>query len=74
MLSYDDNIYSSSDQCVCVPAVLPGPKYIVDANIKCVDPSGRSGYVLVMIFVPQAGTLQPLLSASVKMPVSEILE
>ena len=74
MLSYDDSLYSSADQCVSVPALLPGPKYVVDAAVKCVDPAGRSGYILVMIYIPQVGTLQPLLSASVKMPVSELLD
>ena len=62
------------DQSVKLPAILPGPKYVVDARVKSIDPSGRSGYILVLVYLPQSGTLQPLLSASVKMPASELLE
>lgn len=59
-----------SKQCISVPILLPGPRHIVEAEILSVDAAGRAGSVLILLANAKASAL-PLLSATVKMPVSE---
>eukprot|EP00603_Paraphysomonas_imperforata_P008422 CAMPEP_0114427968 /NCGR_PEP_ID=MMETSP0103-20121206/8665_1 /TAXON_ID=37642 ORGANISM="Paraphysomonas imperforata, Strain PA2" /NCGR_SAMPLE_ID=MMETSP0103 /ASSEMBLY_ACC=CAM_ASM_000201 /LENGTH=599 /DNA_ID=CAMNT_0001597133 /DNA_START=109 /DNA_END=1908 /DNA_ORIENTATION=- len=74
----DDNDFSGSKksgnashakQCISVPILLPGPRHAVEAELLSIDPNGRAG--TVMILLANVRTSVPLLSATVKMPVSE---
>ena len=56
-----------------VPILLPGPKQIFETEIKCIDETGRSDNILVIVSSPlKDKTATPLVSETVKMPFSEL--
>ena len=57
-------------QAVPVPLLLPGPRHLVEVPLRCIA-EGAAGQVLVLLTSAVSGSL-PLVSASVKMPLSEI--
>ena len=76
--SYDPNIYAmghkkNSLQCLPIPILLPGPKHIAETEIRCVDSLGGPGMVLVILSSSklESSTI-PIVSASVRMPISEL--
>lgn len=75
-ISYDPNMYvmgysRSSLQCCTIPVLLPGPKHIIETEIKSIDAQGRATSVLV-ILSPTSPSATPIVSATVRMPVSEM--
>ena len=110
--AYYSTLHTANSSCVPLPVILPGPKYVLEVGLRCVDPLGRASAVLVMVYVPPvAGTSkepryvrmystalfiidiyyaiysmcilicnvcvhfysqQPLISANVRMPASEL--
>ena len=53
-----------------VPIILPGPMYNFDVSVKCLQPAMAAGNFTIYVCSEQRN--QPMLSALVKMPVSEI--
>lgn len=41
---------AASNQSISVPVLLPGPKHIVETQLLSVDPQGRAGQILVMLY------------------------
>uniref|UniRef100_A0A7S0XEZ2 Bardet-Biedl syndrome 1 N-terminal domain-containing protein n=1 Tax=Chromulina nebulosa TaxID=96789 RepID=A0A7S0XEZ2_9STRA len=79
LFNFESELYmmghnSKSKQCIALPSLLPGVKHIQEASILNIDPQGRSGNVLIIIHHPTSSSSLPMLSASVKMPVSELLD
>jgi Bardet-Biedl syndrome 1 protein len=56
----------------CIPVLLPGPKHFVELNVLSLDPSGRAGQVTIMM--SQSDRTEPMLSAAVRMPASELVD
>jgi Bardet-Biedl syndrome 1 protein len=89
LFSFDSNLYvmghdSSSQQSLSIPVLLPGPKHCVETHVMSVDPQGRAGQVLLLLYSssnssvgissnPNSSSCIPMLSASVRMPTSEPL-
>lgn len=77
LLSFDPELYSmpgtGGRRSLSVPMLLPGPKYVLDAELTNIDPQGRAGQVLLLLYHPSSASSLPLLSASVRMPSSELL-
>lgn len=86
LFSFDTNLYvmghdSSSQQSLAIPVLLPGPKHVVETHVLSVEPQGRAGQVLLLLYSsayassavpgPNASSCIPMLSASVRMPTSE---
>jgi len=78
VLAFDANLYamghatsarSTVRNILPVPILLPGPKHIIEAEVVSIDEFGRAAQI--MIFLVQALSPVPLLSATVRMPVSE---
>ena len=64
-------------QAIVVPALIPGVKHFLEVKIRCIDPQGRSGNITVVLQHSQAGgnnndSSFPIVSANVKMPISEL--
>jgi len=57
-------------QAVPVQMLLPGPRHLVEVPLRCIT-EGAAGEVLVLLTSAVSGSL-PLVSASVKMPLSEM--
>ena len=56
-----------------VPVLVPDHTHIVETEIRSVDALGRSDNILIIVSSPQKDhTATPLISASVRMPVSEV--
>ena len=78
LFSFDSELYvmghdRHSKQCIVVPFLLPGPKHTIEAEILSVDPQGRAGTVLLLLYAMANTSAMPLLSATVRMPASELL-
>ena len=71
LLQWDTSMYSPSRTQIPVPILLPGPTYSFDVPIRCLQPSTAVGGT-VGVCVCGAESSQPLLSAVVKMPLSEL--
>lgn len=79
VFSFDEELYrmgydATSQQNIVVPILLPGPKQTVETQVKCIDPQGRAGQILVLMYNVAASSslsTMPMLSASVRMPVAE---
>mmetsp|Transcript_13797 Transcript_13797/g.22981 ORF Transcript_13797/g.22981 Transcript_13797/m.22981 type:complete len:603 (+) Transcript_13797:119-1927(+) len=80
VFSFDPNLYVMghdlhSRQSVVVPILLPGPKQLVETQVLSIDPQGRAGQILVLLYHLQASAASnnsmPMLSASVRMPAAE---
>ena len=77
IFSFDSELYimghnDKSKQSVKVPVLLTGPKHIFDTEIQSIDPQGKSGQLLVYLYNSTYSASAPIISASVKMPVSEL--
>ena len=81
MFTFDPSIYNyghtnkhnKQNSCNCnipVPALLPGPRQHVTANFMCVDELGRAGQITILLASPTSSL--PMLSATVRMPPSEL--
>ena len=55
-----------------VPVLLPGLLYQFEAEVQCIDHNGAADSIHV--FICSANSSVPVLSAVVKMPLSELLE
>lgn len=78
LLTFDPEMYAmgqgeGSQQSIPVPILLPGPKYLVEAEVMNIDAQGRAGQVVLLLFNPNSGSALPMLSATVRMPTSELL-
>ena len=78
LFSFDPELYvmghdASSRQCIVMPVLLPGPKHTVEAEILSVDPQGRAGTVLLLLHAAASTSALPMLSATIRMPASELL-
>lgn len=72
---YDDELYAMgystrSSSVITIPILLPGPKHIVETEVMNIDPQGKAGQVVILMH--QGGSSLPKLSATVKMPLSEL--
>lgn len=77
VVSFDANLYvmghsAASKQCLSIPMLLPGPKYILETEVLSIDAQGRAGVVYLLLHKHGHPGSLPLLSASVRMPVSEL--
>ena len=59
-------------QCIVIPALIPGAKHFLEIKLRCIDPQGRSGSVVVVMKHGSGESSFPILSANVKIPVSEL--
>ena len=78
LFSFDSELYvmghdANSRQCIVMPLLLPGPKHTVEAEILSVDPQGRAGAVLLLLHAAASPSALPMLSATIRMPASELL-
>lgn len=79
MFSFDAEMYvmgtqqqgKGGQQSIPVPILLPGPKHIIEAEVLSIDAMGRSGQLLLLLVSSRGGSL-PMLSATVRMPTSEL--
>ena len=55
-----------------IPVLLPGLLYQFEAEVQCVDHNGAADSI--QIYICSASSSIPVLSAVVKMPLSELLE
>lgn len=61
------------DRCqLHVPVLIPGMTHVSEVNVRCIDENG--GADVVKVFVCSATSTVPILSAVVKMPLSEMVE
>mmetsp|Transcript_17466 Transcript_17466/g.38031 ORF Transcript_17466/g.38031 Transcript_17466/m.38031 type:complete len:600 (-) Transcript_17466:231-2030(-) len=65
-------IYQLSTTQMHIPVLLPGLLYQFEAEVQCVDHNGAADSIHV--FICSASSSVPVLSAIVKMPLSELLE
>ena len=65
-------MYKAENDQVQLPALLPAMQYHFDIRIRCLDP--EAGVDAVKILLHSKKTSVPLLSALVKMPLSELEE
>eukprot|EP00607_Mallomonas_marina_P007613 CAMPEP_0182419960 /NCGR_PEP_ID=MMETSP1167-20130531/4352_1 /TAXON_ID=2988 /ORGANISM="Mallomonas Sp, Strain CCMP3275" /LENGTH=517 /DNA_ID=CAMNT_0024595209 /DNA_START=56 /DNA_END=1609 /DNA_ORIENTATION=+ len=64
-------IRGAGQQSFLVPILLPGPKHILEAEVMCIDERGRAGQILLLLVGNRSSCL-PMLSATVRMPTSEL--
>ena len=69
---YNRQMYKAENDQVQLPALLPAMQYQFDIRIRCLDP--EAGVDAVKILLHSRKSAVPLLSALVKMPVSELEE
>eukprot|EP01038_Epipyxis_sp_PR26KG_P009508 gene9508-12808_t len=81
LFSYDNNLYVmghdvNSSQNIIVPILLPGPKHIIETQVLCIDPQGRAGQLQLLLYSTAAKVASciPMLSATVRMPASELTD
>lgn len=43
-------LFPSDDAAVLLRGVSQGPKQVVETQIQCIDPQGRAGQVLVLLY------------------------
>ena len=78
LFSFDADLYVmghdvNSKQCIVVPFLLPGPKHTIEAEVLSVDPQGRSGSLLLLLYANNdSSNALPMLSATIRMPISEL--
>ena len=70
LFQWDTDMYNPSKSQIPVPIILPGPTYNFEVPIRCLQPSVASGTFNVCVCSPES--CQPMLSAVVKMPLSEL--
>ena len=63
--------HSSNVSCYRIPLLVPGVMLRLDAELECIDENG--GADAIRVFVCNAQSSLPVLSAIVNMPVSEML-
>lgn len=78
LFSFDSELYimghnNKSKQIINVPVLLTGPKHDFETEIQSIDPQGKSGQLLIYVCNNTYSVSSPIISASVKMPVSELL-
>ena len=78
VFSFDSELYimghnNKSKQIIQIPLLLTGPKHDFETEIQSIDPQGKSGQLLIYIYNNSYSVSAPIISASVKMPVSELL-
>jgi Bardet-Biedl syndrome 1 protein len=67
------SIYRISPSQILVPALVPGLLYQFEAEVQCMDQNGAADSIRVFICASN-NSVVPVLSAIVKMPLSELLE
>jgi len=80
VFSYPENLYamgqttnSLQNAPILLPILLPGVQQTFEAGILSIDPQGRAGQVLILLMQSTGPTSSlPFLSASVRMPPSEL--
>ena len=77
IFSFDSTLYimghkNTSKQVIQVPLLLTGPKHEIETEIQSIDPQGKSGQVLIYLYNNTYSLSSPVISASIKMPVSEL--
>lgn len=89
LFAFDPRCYvmgheQGSAQCLAVPLLLPGPRIILETRILCIDPVGRGGQLMCLLYqtvtasggvvgAKESVAAVSLLTAAVKMPPSEPL-
>jgi len=72
MMLTSSPVYKISTAQIHIPILLPGLNYLFEAEVQCMDANGAADSIRVFVFSPSS--VVPVLSAIVKMPLSEILE
>lgn len=77
IFSFDSALYvmghkNTSKQVIQIPLLLTGPKHEIETEIQSIDPQGKSGQLLIYLYNSTYSMSVPMISASVKMPVSEL--
>lgn len=72
VLLYNKQMYSAQNDQMQLPALLPTLQYHFDIRIRCLDP--EAGVDAVNILLHSSKSPVPLLSALVRMPLSELEE
>mmetsp|Transcript_36995 Transcript_36995/g.44743 ORF Transcript_36995/g.44743 Transcript_36995/m.44743 type:complete len:613 (+) Transcript_36995:397-2235(+) len=65
-------IYTISPTQIHIPLLIPGLMYQYEADVQCIDQNGSAD--TVRVYVCSANSCVPVLSAVVKMPMSELLD
>ncbi len=72
VLLYNKQMYSAQQDQRQLPALLPALQYQFDIRIRCLDP--EAGVDVIKILMHSSKSPVPMLSALVKMPLSEFEE
>ena len=69
-LNYKDNIYKQRGKSPVLPLMLPNMIYKVNVEVECIDATGAND--IIKVFVINAKSTLPLITANLNMPVSEL--
>lgn len=72
LLTYNEALYSTTKKQFNIPLLVPSLSYSFDIDIMCLDPT--AGTDSIRILLVQAKSSLPILSALLKMPISELDE
>eukprot|EP00455_Lapot_gusevi_P029644 TRINITY_DN3175_c0_g1_i7.p1 TRINITY_DN3175_c0_g1~~TRINITY_DN3175_c0_g1_i7.p1 ORF type:complete len:595 (+),score=101.41 TRINITY_DN3175_c0_g1_i7:67-1851(+) len=72
VFSYNHEVYRLPYSMIKVPLLVPGIQYDLEVPVECIDPQGAADQI--QIFVCNPRSVVPVISAILKMPVSEVLE
>ena len=71
LFHYNNLAYEVQDPQVGIPALVPGLQYELESVVRAVDPANSTGES-IRAAVCSAGSTVPLLTALIKMPISEL--
>jgi len=75
--SYNPDMYvmgysRTSRQCIPVSILLPGPRHVVETEVRNTDAQGRASTILIVLSSPSQSVASPVVCATVRMPNSEL--
>eukprot|EP00899_Mesostigma_viride_P012791 jgi/Mesvir1/21512/Mv03955-RA.1 len=71
LMAYNQDIYRAPVSQLILPVLVPSRMYLHELVIQCIDPTGAAD--VVKLYMCSTGSAVPILSAVVKMPMSELL-
>eukprot|EP00877_Chromochloris_zofingiensis_P001275 jgi/Chrzof1/11148/Cz05g25190.t1 len=69
---YNTSIYDASKQQLSIPLLVPMLQYEYQVSVRCLDPAGPADSIRIVMV--NANSCLPMMTATVKMPISEIDE
>lgn len=70
LLQYDDFMYRAAQRQISVPLLVPGLSYTLEVGVQCLRPAAGSDSIRILLVAK--GSPAPLLTALLKMPLSEM--